>query len=144
MRHAPLHGLWTTPKSRVSKVIAAPYLSPYPLRRTRILTQTDCLTFSFLPEYRIEPMTRCARRRRHADSPILSLSRRVRESKGAARSAPKARAVMPRKPWSKSCMDPLRISESRMRGGSGVGGFISTRERDELDGSLPGPNTRLH
>ena len=43
--------------------------------------------------------------------------------RGAARSAPKARAVMPRKPRSESGMDPLRSSIKHLRGEVGVGGF---------------------
>lgn len=90
-------------------------------------------------------MTRCARQRRHTDSPISRSSRTLRESKGAARSAPKARAIRWEKPRSESGTDPLRISESRMRGGSGVGGFpiLTQRESgDEMGES--GPKTRLH
>lgn len=93
------------------------------LRRTNILIQTDCLQPKNLHVSRVEPMTRCARQRRHADSPISRSSRALRESKGAARSAPKARAIRWEKPRSESGMDPARISESRIRGEVGVGGF---------------------
>ena len=87
----------STPKSRVTPHLAgksplqsqgigksspAPYLSPQMLRRTNILIQTNCLQPKNLHVSRIELMTRCARQRRHADSPILSLSRHVRAGEG--------------------------------------------------------------
>ena len=78
-------------------------LSPYPLRRGVILIQTNCLKPHFLLPSRVELMTRCARRRRHADSPISRPSRALRENKGAARSAPKARAIRWGKLGSESC-----------------------------------------
>ena len=130
MRHATLPDYWTTPKSDHPKLAAAPYLSPHMIRRGVILIQTNCLKPHFLLPSRVELMTRCARQRRHADSPISSLSRRVRESKGAARSAPKARAIRWEKPRSESGTDPARSSIKHLWGEVGVGGFPILTQRE--------------
>ena len=108
----------------IGKSSPAPYLSPYPLRRGVILIQTNCLKPHFLLPSRVELMTRCARRRRHVDPPISRPSRALRENKGAARSAPKARAIRWEKPGSESGTDPARSSIEHLRGEVGVGGFI--------------------
>lgn len=103
-------------KVRTPKSCSYALFSPGMLRRTNILTQTDCLKPKILHMSRVEPTTN----ERAPETPcrLAYFATRVpcSRERGAARSAPKARAVRPRKSWHKSSTDPLRISELRIRG----------------------------
>ena len=137
----------STPKSRVTPHLAgksplqsqgigesspAPYSSPYPLRRTNILTQTNCLTFSFLQRYGIEPRHDDARRRRHADSPISSLSRHVRAGEGR-RGARRRRAPSGGKNPGQNLVWIRCVSASQESGGSEIRVFPSSIQRENGD-----------
>lgn len=144
-RHAPPRWQESTPKSRDRKILscallfplsakAYQYFDPNQLPHFLIFTRVQNRTHDLVRA----PETPC----RLAYSTVFSPCSRGR---GAARSAPKARAIRWEKPRSESCTDPARSSIEHLRGEVGVGGFIPIcHEESGGDGSLPGPNTRLH
>ena len=134
----------STPKSRVTPHLAdksplqsqgigksspAPYSSPYPLRRTNILIQTNCLTFSFLQRYGIEP--RPGARARDAMPTRLfrhSLAEyaRARGRRGARR----RRAPSGGKNPGQNLVRILHVSASEESGGSEIRVFPSSIQRE--------------